>query len=226
MKKASIPAISLLLCLVLVSSVGCNKIFDKYQPDGKEERKCRIKTFVSQQYFKNASPEPGHFTVYYNTKGNPDSALSTNGKSFSFTYDSNDRLSKYNYHSDEGNRIIDGYHSYYYEGQKIIRDYGWEEAQVVNSDYNFLDTYETNSILSYDVQGRVSEDYVTAIFTHDGDADQSPVPHQINYAYDVNGNLILYVNDSDGNPTAERITYDNKKSYLRTHPVWMFIARN
>jgi hypothetical protein len=225
MKQASLSTLSVLLCLAVIPFFGCQKILEKYKPGGKEGTTVRIKTFVSQQYHNPSwSPPSLNFTVYYNAKGDPDSVVANEDNWRAFQYDANGRLTKYTYHSKDATVIRDGSHVYTYEGGRLTNDDMHEEYQSLAS-YGYHELYMKNSLLSYDAEGRVSYEEGDLIWYHDA----SPYPtynEAKTYTYDAKGNLELYVLDSHNVPTTERITYDDKKSYLRTHPVWMFITRN
>lgn len=215
MKKASLVTLWALLCIAFITLPGCRKFVEQYKPGGKEDPKLRIKTFVSQEL---------NFTVYYNAKSDPDSVVADAGNWRAFQYDANGRLTKYTYHSSGTYDLAWGSHDYTYEGGRLTRD-NWQEEHQSLMSYGYHELYLRDNLLSYDSQGRISSEEGERIWYHDA----SPYPtynETKTYTYDANGNLELYVVNSDLVPTTERITYDDKKSYLRTHPVWMFITRN
>ena len=221
--------VSFRLCLVLGVTItalpGCQKIMDKYAHlGGKDKAECRIRSFVSQQFYGTETASSS-FNIYYDSRGNPESASSSDGNSFSFKYADDGRLKEYKYYAAYAGVVQSGTHWYWYSGNRIVKDSSWDVVEFIGEMYT-TDTYERVSYITYDSEGRVSKDSVISQFTMNGYPDPYPITNVLTYSYDTDQNLILFYKDMLENPTSERITYDQKKSYLRTNSIWMFLARN
>jgi hypothetical protein len=229
MKRESSTGLTLLLCFALTSFLGCQKITDRYPwVSGNDKPQCRISTFVSQQYFGHP---PGSFpyTVYYNGQGNPDSISANNGNAFYYRYDANHRLSEYSYISsvfveDVGINQT-GHHWYGYIGNRVVKDSSSLTIEYLNDNPN-VQEYETVTYPTYDQANRIIRDSGSRQMTMNGNTNPVPLPVDDLYSYDSRGDLIAYFESSSDGPPGDRITYDDKKSYLGTNNVWMFVTRN
>jgi hypothetical protein len=146
----------------------------------------------------------GYFT--YTSWGDPEkltwNQATTGRPNYFFTYDTKRRLTRF-----EGllnSMVFDFVTIYTWEGDKITGDSSWFIGSDVN---NFRGTAFTTSVskYTYDTKGRIIRvDSQTSFGNFSG-----------NFTYDAAGNLVR--------PGA---MYDNKKSYLRTNAVLMFVTKN
>lgn len=209
--------------------LGCKKGIDQLFPNGipsgiEQQDICQITSFVQEvgylQYGVYIVDHVYNFTVYYNSDGNPDSAVSVEGAGMFFKYNG-DQLVQYSYLEPNSNRSVYATHFYFYEGGKIVKDSSGLVSLYSSPDIGFSDYFDAVTLLTYDSAGRVIRETGSSTFFHSGTDASGELPIDITYAYDGNGNLV-------GNyfRTEVPITYDQKIGYLRTNQIWMFISRN
>jgi YD repeat-containing protein len=145
--------------------------------------------------------------VTYNAWGDPAQIIwtltATGRPNYFFNYDNKHRLIRFDAAYSPTN--IETVKLYFYQGDKIVSDSNW---YYVSDGNNFRGTALIKSATkySYDAKGRISKIEET---THTG------TPFILNYTYDAAGNMIR-----------EGVTYDNKKSFLRTNAWLMFVVRD
>ena len=152
----------------------------------------------------------------YNTAGNPYSLLyrdlqgaqHVNFPSYHFFYDNQQRLREM--------RLS------YYEGSRVsqIHRYGYNSSNVIIADTAITPDDGGNdditvSTLTYDSLGRIIKESIKNIQTAYGPLRPTRNP---TYTYDSRGNLAVAGWRSSW--------YDTKVSFLRSHPLFMFIMRN
>jgi hypothetical protein len=208
MKKVIIILFSCLMLSVIIQITGCRKIIDIIFHGHDEVNDCRIKE-IKQNLFGTEDFRTG--IVYYNSHDNPDSVIfdietgSAGASLFHFIYDDQNRLIEYreDYSRDEGD--YHSKHNYTYENGRIVKDtFRIREAGTAA----FILT------LHYDAQGRVIKEDVLQTESNGNPVEQEQDPNL--YEYDADGNLDL----------GDDVTYDDKKSFLRTNKLWMFTQRN
>jgi hypothetical protein len=184
--------------LIISQFISCRKIDFHFKDPAKL---CRILN-ITENFDGNGLT---HRTFSYDSWGNPTKVeyapeeQGTGNPTFIFAYDSKHRLIAY-----------DGFSTHHYtynsKGQAVI--------DSVVSNYAGQDArYEEK--LSYDLFGRLVK--VVSKFYYSGQPDDPNVGTTTTdeYKYDFRGNLIR-----------PGITYDNKTSIFRTHPVWMLVHRD
>ncbi len=188
----------LLLGAITLLFTGCRKLYDAiHQYDSKTN--CSINT-VTDYIAGHSSVTPRVATVNYNSDGNP----------VSVTYDKRETgygwaFLKY----DKYKRLIE-----LKEENNALRTYvynGMDAQPVRDTALSYNTTAKFVEYFTYDNKGRIIKvkgKFISAEF-----GDPSP-GYEENYSYDAHGNLVAPV------------TYDNKISVYRTHPVWMFIFKN
>ena len=147
----------------------------------------------------------GYF--YYTPGGLP---LSVQYIQSDFNSESNVHQFQYDrYNKLIGYQIVNGIyaftrHSYGYSGNRITLDTLYSDLGE-----QFLQV----STLHYDSEGRIIKEDIEVLERNFAPVSELSTKE---YAYDSRGNLV--------SPLAT--SYDNKVSYLRTEPLWMFIHRN
>lgn len=195
------------MAAILLLFAGCNKLYDyiKHHPGGIEDD-CRIKTITHRYYGSTRT-----LTFEYNKLGNPvhisNDDWGTGNPNHRFVYDKKNRLILYNgYYGDTTNfeyRI-----NYYYDKQdRVTHDSSWFLGYY-NPDGSIFSFSQYVTTYKYDQYGRISRTIQRDLLYH-------YPPDTTLYNYDGKGNLI--------DQFAE---YDNQTSFLRTHPLWMFLNRN
>ena len=152
----------------------------------------------------------------YNAAGNPYSLLYrdlqgsqyVNFPSYHFLYDNQQRLREM--------RLS------YYEGTRVaqIHRYGYNSSNVIIADTTIIPDDGGNdditvSTLTYDSLGRITKENIKNIQTAYGPLRPARNP---TYTYDARGNLAV--------PEWRSSWYDTKVSFLRSHPLFMFLTRN
>jgi hypothetical protein len=213
MKKQHVLSCAALFASALLFS-SCQKLIDKYFPpngggDGNHQPDCRIATVL----YDNASV----YTVYYNAHGDPDSIANGDNPQFAFTpyvfkYNAQHQLTDYYY----GSSSV-GQHSWY----------TWQSGRIVRDSTRFVGAFVLDIIVAtpeYDSKGRVIRDSIMEDYSNEG--DRSVTHYSRTYTYGPDGNLKAFYQTGAGQPTTEAIPYDSKVNYLRTNPIWTFLARN
>lgn len=219
--------IFLLVSLLIFSLqlLSCHKYLDYLPGHGHGNVHYRIKTFKPAL----VGYPPLTFTIFYNREGDPDSIVAPGRHIIRFDYTAGRRLVGHSYEMydtvmDETLNTSEktGRHWYWYEGNRIFKDSLWEDFHYNNGNSQSFDSHEKTSEFSYDEWGRIKKDTFLDKFTHQGGT--SFYWGADFFTYDRNGNLI----DSNWNSSGQRepVAYDNKPSYLLTHPLWMFLTRN
>lgn len=152
------------------------------------------------------------FSFYYNELGDPEEIINTDGGNGSpnvyFSYDESNRLieiqGKYADSAAYEKWMKFGYSP---KGQ-IIKDTSWLFGQIIGSkpDPNSLAIYETS--YTYDAMGRIVRTVQVDLKN-----PEKPVIEKL-YTYNEKGNLI------------NNFQYDDRISFLRAHPIWMFLGRD
>lgn len=146
-------------------------------------------------------------TFYYTPEGLPMSVhfiqrnFQSEANTYLFRYNQNGKLAGYD--------IIDGIYA------SVRHHYGYVGGKIgVDTLYSELgEQFVQISRLQYDNLGRIIREDIEVI-----ERDFMPVSER---------STELYVYNSKGNLVSPLVTgYDNKTSYLRTDPLWMFIHRN
>lgn len=199
----------ILLILVFSSITGCRKLTEGFRFDPPQTSSYRIDKIDVVPYQNRKGTV---FSFYYNEFGDPREIINTDGGLGSpnvyFRYDENKRLieiqGKYADSAAYEKWMKFGYSA---KGQ-ITKDTSWLFGQIIGSkpDPNSLAIYETS--YAYDAMGRIVKTVQTDLKN-----PEKPVIEKL-YTYNDRGNL---VNSFD---------YDDKISFLRAHPIWMFIARD
>lgn len=215
MKTSFVPKPSkYTIAVLLLLGTGCQKIYDYVhlpQNGGTSFSSCRIQTMDAIW-----SQDTLHYQFNYNQLGDPVSIINsqpgTGNPNYFFTYD-------------RQNRLRENIGRYANDGYEVWHRYGYNALNQIVTDTSFTfgmvgsdgKPKEQGAVLHafatyrYDAQNRISE-VKDSMFTYG-----SFVGTDLNsYTYDVNGNL----------NSAYSGAYDNKLNILRTHKVWMFIARN
>lgn len=200
-----------LILLILMSSllIGCRKLTEGIRFDPPQTSSYRIDKIDVVPYQNRKGTV---FSFYYNALGDPEEIINTDGG-----------LGSPNvyFHYDESNRLIEIQGKYadsaayekwmkfgYSAKGQIIKDTSWLFGQIIgsNPDPNSLAIYETS--YAYDAMGRIVKTVQVDLKN-----PEKPVIEKI-YTYNERGNLI---NSFD---------YDDKISFLRAHPIWMFLGRD
>jgi len=200
MKRSFVLQLIIGICM-LTLIVSCHK-------RGEYEVPCRLLKIAHVD--RSSTPNPyASFAGYleYTSWGDPSKItwdITTTGRpNYIFNYDHKRRLKEFigshgfNY---------EFYTKYLYSGDKITSDTTWISGQM--SDVRGTAYLYYVSHYTFDSKGRVSR-------IDSQDSFGNP-PSTTTYSYDANGNKIR----GDG------AVYDNKKSYLRTNVVLMFITRD
>lgn len=200
-----------LILLILMSSlsIGCRKLTEGIRFDPPQTSSYRIDKIDVVPYQNRKGTV---FSFYYNELGDPEEIINTDGGLGSpnvyFSYDERNRLieiqGKYADSAAYEKWMKFGYSA---KGQ-IIKDTSWLFGQIIGSkpDPNSLAIYETT--YAYDAMGRIVKTVQTDLKN-----PEKPVIEKL-YTYNERGNLI---NSFD---------YDDKISFLRAHPIWMFLGRD
>lgn len=199
--KRSITLQYIVLASLLTLALSCHK-------RGDFEVNCKILKITYDDPQAHSMDYSGIFE--YNSSGDPTKLTwdwtSTGRPDFLFKYDNKRRLSEF-IGQYEGSAGFDFYTKYFYGPNNVLLyDTTWFSGPDINNpsqaDYGYnVNTYK------FDSKGRVIE--VDARHSYGGHVIYS-------YSYDANGNKIR----SDG------FTYDDKKNYLRTNTILMFIMRD
>jgi hypothetical protein len=200
-----------LILIVLMSSsfIGCRKLTEGIRLDPPQTNSYRIDKIEVVPY----QNKPGTvFSFYYNELGDPVEIINTDGGVGSpnvyFRYDESNRIKeiqgKYADSAAFEKWMKFGYSA---KGQ-IIKDTSWLFGQILGSkpDPNSLAIYETS--YAYDAMGRIVKTVQVDLKNPEKPAIEK------SYNYNDKGNLISNFN------------YDDKISFLRAHPIWMFLVRD
>jgi hypothetical protein len=199
----------ILLILMISSCIGCRKITEGFRFNPPQKSSYRIDKIEVAPYQNRVGTV---FSFNYNENGDPEEIINTDGG-----------LGSPNvyFHYDESNRLIEIRGKYadsaayekwmkfgYSAKGQIIKDTSWLFGQILNSepDPNSLAIYETS--YAYDAMGRIVKTVQVDLKN-----PEKPVIENF-YTYNEKGNLI---NSFD---------YDDKISFLRAHPIWMFLGRD
>ncbi len=201
MKPNSILRYGIIACLLFIV-LSCHKRKDF-------EVNCRIIRVANTDPNFPGSDYEGFFE--YTSWGDPSkitwSATTTGRPNYDFIYDNKKRLTKF-IATYEGVPGFEFYTKYIYNaGNVIVADtlfyFGDDLNDPRGSALGYILNYYT-----YDSKGRITR--------IDSQNQPGGYTYFRNYTYDSNGNLVR------GGTT----TYDNKKNYLRTNLVLMFISRD
>lgn len=207
----SFPPFIFLSAFALLAG-SCKKLKDYYNPEDKSN--CKIASITQAAPNNLARLRDGFFE--YNSSGDL-ARVAFNGRDLGqsentdwlFSYDANRRIVRID-RKQNPDQIFErsSYITYTWRNNRITNQYlngrGFDYEQRI-----------FDSIV-YDNQGRVAIDYVfTQVLS------SSPVPYErrdtIRYNYNSQGNLIL---------PGQTASYTNRKSFLRTDPLLMFLFRN
>lgn len=212
MKKSTTVKV-LCICLTLVISVSCKKLWDhiKDHPDNPED-KCRIE-YIAYRWGEPNEIRPDTVNITYDQYNNPlilkHSALLKpipESQNMAFKYDSQHRLIAYIEYARPEFTYGLLWHRLVYVNKTTIMDtmFVYANGDFFNTDRPDPNDYYHLKKISLDNYGRI-------IKIED---DQSAYP-VITFEYDSKGNLIK-----------PGVTYTNKINIKQTNRVWMFITQD
>ncbi|MGZ5254628.1 MAG: hypothetical protein ACXWV4_09790, partial [Flavitalea sp.] len=202
--------IQIFLIVLLISGIiSCRKITEGIRFTPSQTSSYRIETIDVVPYLNRRGTL---FTFYYNELGDPEEILNTDGGVGSpnvyFKYDDNNRLIEIQGKYADSAAYEKWMRFGYSPKNQIIKDTSWIFGQLISSnpDPNSLAIYETS--YAYDAMGRIVK-----TIQLDLKNPEKPAIEKL-YTYNEKGNLI------------NTFDYDNKISFLRAHPLWMFLGRD
>ena len=163
--------------------------------------------------------DPNERAVYglftYNAAGNPfsvtyGSGTGTGNPNHYFFYDSKNRLREYRIAYSPNGVVEATWHRYGYDNNDVLIVDTTLSPPLTTEDGQPLPGDTLISTLTYDSQGRIIQETIRNV-------KGGPV-RRPSYTYDARGNL--------GVVGWKSSWYDTKVSFLRSHPLFMFITRN
>jgi YD repeat-containing protein len=211
----------LAICLGMILFISCSKTdllnfkWDRHAQAEGYVANCKLRSFTY-----DAEPGQGYITkgtFTYAPNGHPTSLIFT-GPILSespnrfFYYDQKHRLIEYREATTADDPILAVWHRYGYNNKnQIITDTVLNPKVVFDDGSVMPEALRMIATFTYDNQERIIKEVQNWL-------GSTPFTHTITYAYDARGNLVV-----DGWDAA---WYDDKVSFLRSHPVFTFLSRN
>ncbi|MBO9563366.1 MAG: hypothetical protein J7621_11355 [Niastella sp.] len=203
----SVYRFALMLCIggAMIALAGCNKMVEYLEDNPTAEyTACKIKKVSWNSVY---SPMTFQYNNHGDLAGITPAEVGTGYPNRIFRYDASHRLKEYIMPYSSENGGFELWIRYVYNNQgRVIRDTTWSFGTYGENPANEYNKGVTT--YSYDAQGRISHTHYQSITFPQAVTD-------IDYVYDIRGNLVVY-----------GATYDDKINYRRTDKVLMFIERD